>query len=445
MTSARLTGLDTAFLCLDEPGAPMNMGGVAVFSAHQRVHPARIVQLLAGRASRIPTLRQRIRPNWLPPGSVSWVPDENFDVEAHVIAHRLQAPRYVGQLAAKVAEIMAEPLDMSGPPWQLHVITGLAGGRFAVLAKLHHALADGAAATLLALGLLDGFTEHAAGARRPAGDTGFLDRLRRTGELIDIASSVARSARPRTPGSPLLAHPSRQRRLATMRIELEEIKSVRRKHGGTTNDVLLAALSGALRQWLVERGHRVNGRPIRALVPVNSSRGNPDRRSSGNQLSGYLCDLPVGEPDPLLRLRAVRTDMDAHKKTGTRRGPGAIPVLADGVPAALHRLAGPMLARGAPLLFDTVVTNVPLPNLTLTLDGAELREVYPVVPLAHGHGLGVAFCTYRGHVHIGLHADAAALPDVDRIGDLVPHALDAMRELSAAPRTEPVTVLRPGA
>jgi diacylglycerol O-acyltransferase len=250
MTTDRLTGLDTAFLSLDEPAAPMNMGGVAVFAASQRIHPARIVQLLADRAQRIPPLRQRIRPNWLPPGTVSWVPDQNFDVHRHVIAHRLQAPRYRGQLAAKVAELMVEPLERSGPPWQLHVITGLAGGRFAVLAKLHHALADGAATTLLALSLLDGFTEYAASAIRPSTEhraTSWLGQLRRTGELLDIASSVARSARSRTPDSPLLAEPSRQRKLATMRLGLEEIKSVRRKHGGTPDDVLLATLAGALR------------------------------------------------------------------------------------------------------------------------------------------------------------------------------------------------------
>lgn len=434
MTSARLSGLDTAFLCLDQPAAPMNIGGVAVFDAHRHVHPGRLVRLLAERAGRIPPLRQRIRPNWLPPGTVSWVEDERFDAGRHVIGHRLRAPRYRGQLAATVAGIMAEPLDMSGPPWQLHVISGLAGGRFAVLAKLHHALADGAAATLLALGLLDGcadrLTERLIDRAGGSVTGSLLGRLRHTGELIGIAASVARNARPATPDSPLLAAPSRQRRLATLRIGLPDIKSVRREHGGTANDVLLAALAGALRYWLLERGQRVNGRGVRALIPVNGSRA-ADRRS-GNRLSGYLCDLPVGEPDPLRRLRAVRTEMDANKSTGTRSGPGALPVLADGVPAALHRLAGPMLARSAPLLFDTVVTNVPLPGRELTLDGAELREIYPVLPLAHGQALGVAFCTYRDDVHIGLHADAAALPDVDRIADLVPHALDVLRD--GAPR-----------
>jgi diacylglycerol O-acyltransferase / wax synthase len=458
MMTDRLTGLDTAFLCMDQPTAPMNMGGVAVFAPPQPVHPTRIVELLLARAERIPQLRQRLRTSWLPLGSACLEDDPGFVVNRHVYAHRLGTPRHHGQLAARVATIMAEPLDTTRPPWQLHLITGLAGGRFAIVAKLHHALADGDGATRLALGLLDGSAEQAppSPAARPAAQRtpwllgqparmlaeaasaagGLPERLRRTGEVVDIASAVARNARRRAPSSPLLAPPSGRRRITTLRVELEHIRKIRRQHGGTNNDVLLATLAGALRQWLGERGHRVDTLPVRAFVPVSRRRAAQDAQCAGNRLSGYLCDLPIGEPDPLRRLHTIRDTMDANKRAGDRHGAGAIPVLAETLPAAVHRLATPLLGRRAALLFDTVVTNVPLPNIPLYFDGAELREIYPLVPLAYGHGLAVAFCTYRDTVHIGLHADAATLPDVDRLGEAIPCAVGAMWEPPIVPRSQ---------
>jgi WS/DGAT/MGAT family acyltransferase len=183
-------------------------------------------------------------------------------------------------------------------------------------------------------------------------------------------------------------------------------------------------LSGALRDWLIERGDRPDAMALRALIPVNQRCRGRGERTAGNQLSGYLCDLPVDEPDPVRRLMAVRRMMDANKEAGPTRGPGALPVLADRVPAAVHRMLMRAVGQCTPLLCDTVVTSVPLPNIPLRFDEAELREVYPVVPLAPGHALSVAFSSYRGSVLVGLHADASALPDLDRLADTLSGSLD---------------------
>jgi diacylglycerol O-acyltransferase / wax synthase len=148
-------------------------------------------------------------------------------------------------------------------------------------------------------------------------------------------------------------------------------------------------------------------------------------------LSGYLCDLPVDEPDPVRRLAAVRATMDENKIAGPGRGPGALPVLADRVPAAVHRLMMPIVGQFASLLCDTVVTSVPLPNVPLLFDEAQLQEVYPVVPLAPGHTLGVAFSTYRNTVHIGLHANGTALPDIDLLAEAFTGTLGYLNEMCA--------------
>jgi len=433
MAAAALSGLDTAFLSLDSTSSPMNIGAIALFAPPRPVHPARLVASLRERAERIPRLRQRVRSSLLPLGVVRWVDDPRFDAGAHIHSHHLPRPHDMARLTDRVADIMGERLDPSRPLWEIHVFTGLPGGMFAILPKLHHALADGAGAVMVGMALLDGIDGRVARlmAQPPCPSGGLVDSLRSLGssaqQAMDIAGSVLRSARPTPPASPLLAPTSSDRRLSTVRLDLADVRRVRRAHGGTTNDVLLAVLSGALREWLLARGDR----PVapRALIPV-SQRGR-GRGAAGNQLSGYLCDLPVDEADPVRRLATVRARMDDNKEAGPLRGPGALPVLADRVPAAVHRLVMPVVGQCAPLLCDTVVTSVPLPNVPLCFDGAQLKEVYPVVPLAPGHALGVAMSTYRDTVHVGLHANGTALPDIDLLAAKLTGTLDDLNEMCA--------------
>jgi WS/DGAT/MGAT family acyltransferase len=471
VTDERLSALDTAFLCLESPDAPMHLGALAVFQPSEPVPADRLVAVLGDRAERLALLRRRVRPAWPGTGSDSWTEDRLFHVRRHIRVHQV-AEEPTGGLAALAGEVMAQPLDLTRPLWQLHIFTGLPGDRFAVLVKLHHALADGLRAVQLGMGLLDGLVDSApsvtgSGPDRPAGapQASMLGRVRSAAELaarpdrlagwlIDaanglgevarqmvdtagIASSVLSGARLGAPESPLAANSTMDRRadrradradggadrgLVLLRLDVGDIRRVRRRFGGTDNDVLLAVLTGALRSWLVERGDRVDGPAPRALIPV-SRRSRPGDPVAGNMLSGYLCELPVQERDPLSQLDRIRATMDRNKAAGPARGAGAIPLLANRVPAMVHRMATPLARRGAGLLFDTVVTNVPVPALPLALDGAALTEVYPIAPLAYGQALGVALSTYRGTVHVGLHANRQALPDLHRLADAVPEAL----------------------
>jgi diacylglycerol O-acyltransferase len=215
--------------------------------------------------------------------------------------------------------------------------------------------------------------------------------------------------------------------VAFVRLDLADVRQIRRQHGGTTNDVALAVLAGGLREWLRSRDVPVDGRTPRALIPVNTrARGG----AGGNQLSGFLCDLPVGLADPLERLRAVRAAMDANKAAGPTRGAGTLPILANLLPSAVHRLCTGAAGVAAPLLFDTVVTNVPLPPVPLTIDGAPLAEIYPFAPLAPGHALGVAISPYRDAVHIGLQTDRDAVPDIDVLANAISKSCGALQELA---------------
>jgi diacylglycerol O-acyltransferase len=450
MTAERLSSLDLSFLCLEGPDTPMHLGAVLILRPTGADGAHRLTVALRTRVSAVPRLCRRLAPVAFQPGAAAWVEDPDFDPAGHVQHGSLPAPGGRGELADRVAELLAVPLQRSRPLWELHVLDGLADGSVAVLAKIHHALADGLRAVGLGFALFDDprdpdcrdrpvpdraartATTAAGAGLGIAGAVGGL--IASTSLLLDprtapgvlarhagqawaatgIAASLLHTLRHPAPVSPLNVTMGPARRFAMLRADLDDVQLVRKAHGGTVNDVLLAVVAGGLRSWLARRKHPLNS-PARVLIPVSRPPGNPGD-TSGNLLSGYLLDLPVNEPDPLERLRAVRHSMAMNKAAGPAHGPGAFPLLADLLPSLVHRLAGPFAAPLAFRLFNTVITSVPLPDLPLTLAGAELVEIYPAVPLAARQALGIAVSTYRRTVHIGLHADHAAMPDLDRLG-----------------------------
>lgn len=445
MTINEISPLDLAFLCLERQTAPMHIAAVAVFAADGDMDSARVKGLLAERAQRTPRLRLRARASWW---GHAWEEQPGFHAETHVFTHHLPHPGGREELAGLVSELVTEPLDLSRPLWAAHVIGGLDGDRFAVMVKLHHALADGATAIELGLGLLDGFDPAPGAALRdgatPAGSgpspweallgpqrmlRALRTATRQAGEAVDIASAMLRHARLPEAGSAMAAPASAAKRVALLPLRMPDLLRIRERHGGTTNDVLLAVVTGALRRWLDTRGHPVDELSLRALVPVNHR---PRTRGRiGNQLSGYLCDLPVGEADPVARLRAIRETMDCNKAAGPHRGPGAFPMVASRFLPPVNRMLTPMLAGGASLLFDTVVTNVPLPGVPVSLAGARLCELYPLAPLAAGQTLSIAASRYRDTMHIGVHANRAALPDIEKLTEAVPYAVVELDDAAA--------------
>lgn len=476
MTPDRLSGLDSAFLSLERDIAPLQLGALAIFRSPRPVSGHAVADLLAQRVSDTPRLRRTLRRSWFPPGSAEWYDDPRFEPENHVHLHHLDSGPLQAAAAELAGRVMAAPLPRDRPLWELHVVAGADGCRFGVLVKLHHAFADGLGALEIGLSLLDDAARKRAadsgagpagdltgsvgavgsvnsgGSAGPAGSVGFVggasgsggssgrrlaDGLRRfaadavgnASEVLGIAGSVLRGVRLPATDSPLLVTSSGRRGLALARMDLDQVRRIRLRHGGTANDVMLAVVTGALRDWLVRRGDPVDGMTLRALIPV-SSRARAGQRAASNRMSGYLCALPVGESDPLVRLRAVRECMEANKAAGTRRGPGAVPLLADQVPALVHRVAGPAASQAAALLFDLLLTSVPVPGRPLCLAGAELEEIYPLAPLAAGHGLGIAMSSYRGRAFVGLHADREALPDVDALAAAIPVAADELDGLS---------------
>ncbi len=428
-----LSPIDSTFWHLETADHPMHLGALAVLqpSARQGRDPGRrIAELIAERTAAMPRLRRRVQDVWYPPGALGWAEDRGFDVHRHV--ERIVLGGDPAERDEITAELMAQPLDRDRPPWAAYVLAGRRrGDQVHVLLKLHHALADGLGAVEIGAGLMDQIQDllpaprtappvPAAGGPNPlALATGLLHtadprslpaRIRYAGRQLGIGAAVLRTAI--EGGSPLLAAPtSGTRALATAELDLDDITRIRKIVRGTANDVLIAVVAGALRRWLLDggadRAELASAAP-RALIPVSRRRR---RQGVGNLLSGYLIRLPLGEPDPLVRLETVRTAMDRCKAAGTNGGAGAVALLAEPLPPALRRAGAPLAGRGARLLFDVLLTSVPLPDIPLSLGGAPLRALYPLPPLARGHALAIAMSTYRGRAHIGVLADGRSSPD----------------------------------
>ena len=245
----------------------------------------------------------------------------------------------------------------------------------------------------------------------------------RVTDAIGGRAAAARIAARPAPATPLNVPIGEQRRFGVARTELDDYKRVRKAHGGTVNDVVLATVAGALRAWMLSRGEAVPATStIRAMVPV-SVRSDDQQGALGNRVSSYLVDLPIGESDPVMRLTQVSFAMKGHKESGQSVGADAIVALSGFAPPTLHSL-GARVANGlSRRLFNILVTNVPGPQFPLYADGALMLEMFPVVPLAKSQALCIGLTSYNGGVYYGLNADRDAMPDVDVVGTLIEEAL----------------------
>ncbi|MEU2347493.1 wax ester/triacylglycerol synthase family O-acyltransferase [Modestobacter sp. NPDC049651] len=465
---ARLTALDASFLYLEESGLPMHVGGVLVLEPPAGgLDLAALVQLVSARLPLVPRYRQKVVEV---PGHLAnpvWVDDPAFDLGYHVRRSALPRPGTQEQLLDLVARLTARPLDRSRPLWEMYLVEGLAGDRVAVVTKTHPALVDGLGAIDIGQVILDTSPDGTGDAgsappptaewrpRRPPGAAAlvweaveeYLQRpsavaetartaagdIRATagrwaGALGGLVQAVARTTVSPAPSSPLNAPIGRQRRVAVARAALDDLRTVRKELGGTVNDVLLATVAGALREWLLSRGEPVVGSTtVRALVPL-SVRGDDD---AGNHVSSFLVDLPVGETNPRVRLARISFAMAALAQSGRSVGASTLSTLSGFAPPTLHALGARAASGLSRRLFNLVITNVPGPQVPLYVGGARMREVYPVVPLARGQGLSIGLTSYDGTVYVGLNADRDTIGDVDVLADLLEQEVAYLVELAS--------------
>ena len=452
----RLSPLDVSFLYFEEPTTPMHVGSVAIFQAPEEGFDyERLVQLIKDRIAFVPRYRQRVR--WVP-GRIAnpvWVDDEHFDITYHVRRSALPRPGNDEQLFELVARVQSRRLDRNRPLWEMYLVEGLSDDRFAIITKTHHAVVDGVGAVDIGQVILDttpegrdtpqdtwrpapepSWAELVAGAvgetvRRPTAvvetvRSGLSDIRSVAGRVLGAAGGVlamARTAARSAPETPLNADIGEQRRYAAASSDLDDYRRIRKAHGGTVNDVVLAVVAGALRAWLLTRGESVSSfTSVRAMVPVSIRGGTPDA-ALGNQVAAYLVDLPVGEPSAVMRLHQVSYRMKAHKETGQAVGAEALVGLAGFAPPTLHSLGARVASGLSKRWFNLVVTNVPGPQQPLYAGGARMLSAFPVVPLAKGQAVSIGLTSYDGGVYYGLNADRDAMPDVGVLAQCIEDSL----------------------
>ena len=456
----RLTAVDASFLEQESPESHMHVG--ALISLEGPPPPlGDFLDSLRGRLHLVPRYRQKLAVPPFETGRPLWVDDPDFHLEYHVRHTALPSPGSEQQLRNLVARIFSQQLDRSKPLWELWMVEGLTDGRWALISKTHHAMIDGISGIDLATVMFDVTpvprdVEHpdrawqphrepdavdliAAGVRGAA-RTGLQVAERTLGALLRPSTTLAAAREAAegvgevvwatlnpAPPTPLNVPIGPHRRFVGVRGRLSDFKLVKDTFGGTVNDVVLTAVSGALRTWLRSRGVRTEGLELRALVPV-SLRSRDENHELGNRIAAMRGPLPVYVADPLERLRTVRASMGELKESKQALGAEVIAGLQNFAPPTILGQASRL--NFSTRLFNLIVTNVPGPQFPLYVLGREMQTVYPIAFLPRDHALAVAIISYNGWLNFGLLADYDALPDVDEFVDALEEAVDELVALA---------------
>ncbi len=412
----RLSPLSYAFLAAEDvdPAASLVIGSMAVVEG-----PAptleEVRELVAGRLSTVPRYAQRLAPATLGLRAPAWVDDPDLDLTRHVTLLGVPHPGGPDEIAAVVAEAMTRRMDRAAPLWDITVCEGLADGRWGLLSRVHHALADGVSGTGLYRVVFDADGGTAPAAPLPP-HPGAAPGITRRGVLDTIGTAARGALALGTAAWPVsrsgLTGPlGAERRYAWTEVSIAASADVRHDLGASLNDLVLAAVAGGLRELLLERGRQPDPHALRSLLPVSSraptSAGVPD-----NQVTLMLSLLPVEVDDPLERVRAVHQRVAALRGTHEPEAGVALQEAATLVPFPVLRWALRWGLRLPQQQVSTVTTNVPGPRVPLTCLGRPVHQLLPFVPIADRVRLGVAVLSYADTLAFGITADAGTTPDV---------------------------------
>jgi diacylglycerol O-acyltransferase len=440
----RLSARDNDFLLWEKPNLPMHVGSTQIFevgplaSEGGGVDFDTIKRGVEGILHKIPRYREKLA--WMPGEEHAvWVDDPNFNLEYHMRHMSLPRPGSDEQLKELVARIMERPLDRARPLWEIWVVEGLQGERFATIAKTHQCMTDGVGGMALARNLFSTSRDHSLPEPRRfvprpqpgAGELRWDEWLRRLGmprqvlgELGDfvrnnenpareIASRVRalgqlawRKAVPAS-DSPLNGPVGPHRIFDWLTLSLADVKAVGQALRCSVNDVVLAAVTGGVREFMIHRQVRPEDLDFRVASPVDV-RGEREDARYGNRVSTWLLRLPIGEADPLMQVAEIARSTQKLRESHQAGAIETLEAIHEWIPIDLQRLSAGTQ--------NTFVSNIPGPQVPLYLLGAELLSVFIQPPLIENLGLALGVISYNGEVGWGFNADYDRVPD---IGDLV--------------------------
>lgn len=442
MARKKMSYADHAWLRMDQPDNLMVITGMMTFDAPMEL--PHLKQKVEGMVQRFRRFRQRMRPSRLPLRRPYWEDDPNFNLDAHVQPIKLPEPADKRVLQELISLIMSQPLAYDRPLWMFYLVENYLGGS-ALIGRMHHSMADGIALMQVLLSM----TETAPPADADATESGtatpayllprtaqaaavnnhswaleelfdegrklLADRQHarlRTWQGLKFAAAVGRLAL-RWPDPPsLFKGPLNKEKRAALSepLDLTQVKQIGKGLHATVNDVLLATLAGALGRYLDGVDAHAELQKIRGIIPVNLRPLELDE-DLGNKFGLVFLSLPIGEADPLERLRRVKRNMDELKSSVEPAATFAILNVLGAVPEPVEDLAT--------RFFDTkgtaVITNVPGPQIPLYLVGVRINTLMAWVPQSSRISLGVSIISYNGQVWLGVATDEGLVPDPETI------------------------------
>ncbi len=450
----QLAPMDGIFLSMETPETPAHVGGIAVLdpSTFEDFDFAHFRDFVAERLALCPRFGWRIAQVPLGLDLPYWVDDHEIDYDQHVRRVGLPAPGGPNELADLVGHLYALPLDKSRPLWEMFLIEGLAGGRVALLWKVHHCLMDGESGADLmellfdispdpksriagAAQAVDHPTQHeTAPSEAPSWRT-ILDRSMRNAvkrntklaqflldaatadfdaaSLIGLGTAKKEEAEeaPPVPRSSFNGTVSSRRAVAWSAVPLSAVKEVKEQLGVTVNDVLLGLTGGAVRKYLEERGELPED-TLRATVPVSTRQ--KDDKTVGNQIIDMSVDWATDVADPVERILRIHRDTKRAKTEAAKSGGGLMVAIAEGLAPAAHQLlmqVSTAFIDKAPLPANAVFSNVRMPDMPFYIGGAKIVATIPISVLAPTQGLNITAITYCDEIFFGITADPRLVSD----------------------------------
>lgn len=454
----RLSTLDDLFVVLERDNLPMHIGSLLIFEGDPPVYEE-LLEHVSGRLDRLPRYRQVIREVPFNLGIPAWEDDQHFNLEYHVRHTAVPAPGDREQLRALASRQLSHRLDMKRPLWEMWLIEGVEKGRFAILNKIHHAMVDGLSGNDIMETLLDASPEVGAppvSTWRPSPppstatvlSTAMVDATRTSlGRLLHLAADLSSPRDAVTKAGAalvgtlrigetmvhtednLLGQPGPHRRWAWADGDLREVKRIKKKLGGTVNDVILAAITNGYREFLLGReGELPEEAFVRTMVPVSTRP--PGAPSGGNEVAVMFADMPVGLPDPMARFAAIREQLTEAKRSGMIEGMDSLIENSVFLPPVLYAAAGQLAARTPQPAVSTITTNVPGPQQQLYMLGRPMLKMLGYVPLGMNQLVTVAIVSYNGQICCGITADYDQVPDVAVLARGIEDGLAQLTELA---------------
>lgn len=460
----RLTGMDAGFLYMETPSLHMHTLKMSIFDKPEGYEPTfeEMKETIGRRLALLPPFRRRVKEVPFHFHHPVWIEDPHFDLDYHVRRVVLPSPGTRRQLDDAVADIAGLSLDRSRPLWRLHIFEGLEDGSTAVLIKVHHAVADGVAASALLANALstspddldDPVDPHWRPESVPSNTQLLYDALGdHVRQVLDLPRLLIKTMQRiwnllahkvrSTQSSPLpLIHTPQtsfngaltpHRSFATTSIPFADVREVKNEFGVTVNDVVLALVSGALRSYLLDRGELPDW-PLIAGVPVSADT-DAIPRLAGNRVSNLFTTLATDEKDPLVRLRNIHEVTAEAKVLQRLLGPDTLGEWVQYTPPSpytwiMRQYSGHRIADRHRPPMNLVVSNVPGPRDPLYIAGTELKEIYSVGPILEGIGLNVTVWSYCSTLYVGVIGCRELIPDTHLITDGMHAALDELLGLA---------------